>query len=62
MASTITRLKYNRKYLALHEDERELQKSMLDITTKNDILREIQSVSRNIDAILKVTNTYVPRL
>ena len=29
--------------------KRELQKSVVDITTKNDLLREIQSVSRNIE-------------
>ena len=28
--------------------KRELQKSVVDITTKNDLLREIHSVSRNI--------------
>ena len=28
---------------------RELQKSAVDITTKNDLLREIQSVWRNIE-------------
>ena len=28
--------------------KREQQKSVVDITTKNDLLREIQSVSRNI--------------
>ena len=45
MASTITRFKFNRKYLALQEEE--LQKSVVDIATKND-LREIQTVWRNI--------------
>ena len=29
--------------------KRELQKFVVDITTKNDLLREIQSVSRNIE-------------
>ena len=29
--------------------KRELQKSAVDITTKNDLLREIQSVWRNIE-------------
>ena len=29
--------------------KRELQKSAVDIATKNDLLREIQSVSRNIE-------------
>ena len=29
--------------------KRELQKSVVDITTKNDLLREIHSVSRNIE-------------
>ena len=29
--------------------KREQQKSVVDITTKNDLLREIQSVSRNIE-------------
>ena len=47
MASTITRFKYNRKYLAVHEME--LQKSAVDIATKNDLLREIQSVWRSIE-------------
>ena len=37
VASTITRFKYNRKYLALHKE------------TKNDRLREIQSVWRKIE-------------
>ena len=37
MASTITRFKYNRKYLALHKE------------TKNDRLREIQNVWRKIE-------------
>ena len=39
MASKITRFKYNRKYLALHEEK----------ATKNDLLREIQSVWRKIE-------------
>ena len=34
MASTITRFKYNRKYLALHM-RRELQTSVVNIATKN---------------------------
>ena len=29
--------------------KRELQKSVVDITTKNDLLREIHSMSRNIE-------------
>ena len=40
-------LKYDRKYLALHEER--ATKSAVDITTKNDLLGKIQSVSWNVE-------------
>ena len=48
MASTITRFKYNRKYLALHE-ERATKVRGRYIATKTDPLREIQNMWRNIE-------------
>ena len=57
MASTITRFKYNRKYLAVYMT-RELQKSAGDIATKNDLLRQIQSVWRNIELEHRIGKRY----
>ena len=48
MASTMIRFKYNRKYLALHE-ERATKVRGRYIATKTDPLREIQSMWRNIE-------------
>ena len=62
MASTIARFKYNREYLALHM-KRELQKPVVNIgATKNDLLREIQSVWWNIVYIRNLYQSIPDRL
>ena len=48
MASAITRFKYNRNYLALHE-ERATKVRGRYIATKTDLLLGIQSMWRNIE-------------